>query len=64
MGDVFLVEVKSGKDYKRHRAMNNLLATENYHFKGAYVLHDGNVSVEDMVTYLPVYMAAFLGSSY
>lgn len=63
MGDVSLVEVKSGKDYKRHRAMNNLLDTRNYRFKNAYVMHDGNVSVEGATTYLPIYMAAFLGET-
>lgn len=58
MGNVSLIEVKSGKDYKRHRAMNNLLDTKNYRFKNAYVLHDGNVEVDGRVTYLPVYMAS------
>lgn len=60
MGNVSLVEVKSGKDYKRHRAMSNLLGMRNYRFEHAYVLHDGNVQVEGAVTYLPVYMACLL----
>lgn len=55
-GDISLCEVKSGKDYKRHRAMNNLLEKENYSFRNAYVLHDGNVERDGCVTYLPVYM--------
>ncbi len=60
LGDVSLVEVKSGKDYKRHRAMKNLLETPNYRFAHAFVLHEGNVQVEGGVEYLPVYMAGLL----
>ena len=61
MGDITLIEVKSGKDYKRHNAMNNLLATKNYRFKDAIVFHDGNVEVEKGRTYLPIYMVGMLG---
>lgn len=59
-GDVSLCEIKSGKDYTRHRAMNNLLATENYAFAHAYVFHDGNVETNGRVEYLPIYMLACL----
>ena len=54
-GDVSLCEIKSGKDYTRHRAMNNLLRTGNYRFAHAYVFHDGNVQTAGEVTYLPIY---------
>lgn len=60
MGEVTLIEIKSGKDYKRHNAMNNLLATKNYSFKEALVFHDGNVEVENGRTYLPIYMIGML----
>lgn len=58
--NVTLVEVKSGKDYKRHNALNNLLATPGYDFDRAVVLHDGNVGREGRVLYAPVYMAGML----
>lgn len=54
-GDISLCEVKSGKDYTRHRAMNNLLKTANYRFAHAYVFHDGNICVDGDVSYLPIY---------
>lgn len=60
MGEVVLIEVKSGKDYKRHRAFSKLLSAENYRFAKALVFHDGNVKQEGKVTYLPVYMAGLL----
>ncbi len=59
-GDVSLCEVKSGKDYRRHSAMSNLLGTDNYRFKGAYVLCDGNLAQEGPITYAPIYLAGML----
>ncbi len=53
------VEVKSGKDYKSHRALNNLLAVEEYKLKESLVFCIGNVEVEDNVVYLPLYMIMF-----
>ena len=53
------VEVKSGKDYKSHRALNNLLAMEEYKLKESLVFCIGNVEVEDNVVYLPLYMIMF-----
>jgi hypothetical protein len=58
-GDVSLFEVKSGKDYRRHSALDNLRATENYGELGCFVLSDANVSVEDGVSYLPIYALMF-----
>ncbi|KAB8291991.1 ATP-binding protein [Bifidobacterium avesanii] len=56
------IEVKSGKSYKRHRAMDNVLAQVDYHLDGGYVFGPCNVSVEDKVTYLPIYMAGLLSN--
>ena len=53
---VLPIEVKSGKSYKRHRAMDNVLAHPEYHLNTGYVLGPCNVSVEGNVTYLPVYI--------
>lgn len=59
-GEVLPVEVKSGKDYKLHTALNNLLGTEAYGIKQAVVLSEHNVSIGERegkpVYYLPLYM--------
>ena len=55
------IEVKSGKDYSIHSALNNLLSTPDYHVKSAIVLsNDREVRQESQVTYMPVYYALFL----
>lgn len=50
------MEIKSGKGYKRHRALDNVLAADTYHIQQGYVLGPDNVSVSGRVTYLPIYM--------
>ena len=60
VGKVLAVEVKSGKGYKRHSALANMLRVEEYKVDGAVVLHDGNVHKVGAVTYLPVYMVAMV----
>lgn len=57
---VMPVEVKSGKTYKRHSALNKLLNVENYGIDSAIVLYEGNVRIEGKISYLPVYFASFL----
>jgi len=59
-GKVIPIEVKSGKDYKRHNALSNLLNASEYHLEEGFVLCEGNVSREGKFTYLPIYMAGFL----
>lgn len=60
---VLPIEVKSGKDYSIHSALNNLLSTPDYHVKSAIVLsNDREVRQEDKVTYMPVYYSLFLDS--
>lgn len=58
------IEVKSGKTYKRHVALNNLLAVEDYGVQEAYVLSEANVSQGRRsgkpVCYLPLYLAPFV----
>jgi len=60
-GGVILIEVKSGKNYKRHVALSNLLRIQNYSFDNAFVLYNGNLKPQGEIAYLPVYMASFLG---
>lgn len=54
--NVVPLEVKSGKSYKRHRALDNILAVEAYRIDHGYVLGPDNVSVDGNITYLPIYM--------
>lgn len=54
--NVIPLEIKSGKGYKRHRALDNVLAADTYHIQQGYVLGPDNVSVSGRVTYLPIYM--------
>lgn len=55
MDDVSLVEIKSGKDYTRHRAMDNLLDAGSHRFAHAFIFHDGNVTTDGPLAYLPIY---------
>lgn len=59
-GKVIPLEVKSGKDYKTHKALNNYMAIPDYHLEKAYVLSTMNLEVEDSIIYLPIYMCYLL----
>ena len=54
------IEVKSGKDYTIHSAINNCLNNSEYAMDEAIVFANCNVSRKGRVTYLPVYMVMFL----
>ncbi len=54
------LEVKSGKGYTRHSALNHALNTSNYGIEEAIVLCNANVEADGPVSYLPIYMAMFL----
>ena len=49
-----------GKTSRKHAALDALLTVENYILENPVVLHTRNVEVGKSVTYLPLYMAAFL----
>ena len=54
------IEVKSGKDYTVHSALNKFLSVKDYNIKRAYVLSNSrDVVTKDGVTYLPVYYVMF-----
>lgn len=59
-GNVLPIEVKSGKDYKIHSALDNLLKNENYNISQAVILCNGNVERNGKKLYLPIYMTMFL----
>ncbi len=58
-GEVLPIEVKSGKNYKKHNALDNILSSNEYNITNAYILSNQNVSVENKKIYLPIYMVMF-----
>lgn len=61
--DVVPIEVKSGKDYKRHSALNNILK-DNKTIKYAYIFNNDNfIKKDDKKIYLPIYMIMFINNS-
>ncbi len=59
-GNVLPIEVKSGKDYVRHNALNNVINNADYEISQAYVLCNNNISVDGKIVYLPIYMITFM----
>ena len=59
-GKVVPIEVKSGKTYKSHKALNNFMDVADYHMEKAYVFSVGNVEEVGRVIYLPIYMCYLL----
>ena len=59
-GRVLPIEVKSGKDYEKHSALDNVMATLEYGIKGACVFTNDNVKADGKLTYFPIYMVMFL----
>ncbi len=55
-GRILPLEIKSGKDYYRHSALNNVLSVEEYGIEEAFVFSEGNVEVDGRVVYYPIYM--------
>ena len=54
------IEVKSGKDYTEHSALNNLLKVPEYNVLAATVIsNERKVYQEGKVTYMPVYFVMF-----
>lgn len=55
-GKVVPIEVKSGKAYRTHKALDHSMNVSDYHIEKAYVFSTGNVEEDGKVTYLPIYM--------
>lgn len=54
------LEIKSGKDYSVHSALNNLLRNKDYNVKKGYVLSNENkVFEKNNIIYLPIYFIMF-----
>lgn len=58
--EIIPVEVKSGKYFRNHQALNNLMAIKNYPINKAYVLSGGNIEKDGNIINLPWYMTMFI----
>lgn len=55
------IEVKSGKDYTVHSALNTFVKNEDYHIKKAFVLsNERTLKTKGKICYLPMYHVMFL----
>ena len=59
-GKIVPLEIKSGKDYERHAALNNCMNNPRYGIHEAYVFCNENVKVKEKVRYYPIYMISLL----
>ena len=59
-GAAIPIEVKSGKDYKQHSALNNVLGNRDYQIERAVVFNNDNIEQDEKILYAPVYCAMFL----
>lgn len=56
------IEVKSGKDYTVHSALNTFVQNEDYHIKKAFVVsNERKITQNGKITYIPIYYIMFLG---
>ena len=55
------IEVKAGKDYTIHSALNNLLRNDGYKIEKAYVVsNERKIYKNNKIIYIPVYFVMFL----
>ena len=64
-GQVIPLEIKSGKDYYRHNAMDNLLGIADYELDEGFVFCNSNVEIREIlhgkkIIYFPIYMLMFM----
>lgn len=58
---VLPIEVKSGKDYSIHSAIDHFVETKDYHIaKGIVLSNNRNVEVKGKIYHLPIYYTPFL----
>lgn len=56
-GGIVPLEVKTGKDYRSHRALDKLRASTEYSIDKSYILSMSNVEADERCIYMPIYMA-------
>lgn len=54
-----LIEIKSGNDYTKHPALDNMMKTDNWSFGEKIVFCKGNIRKQGEILYLPWYMIMF-----
>ncbi len=55
------IEVKSGKDYAVHSALNNLMKNPDYHIlSGTVISNEREVHQDGSIMYMPVYFVMFM----
>lgn len=59
-GEVLPIVVKSGKNYHRHVALDNLLSNAGYQILQAFIFCNGNVKTDGKEVYYPIYRIDFL----
>ena len=60
---VIPIEVKSGKDYTAHSALDRFLVCKEYHIQHAFVLSNTpDVYTQNGITYLPIYYTIFFSN--
>ena len=58
------IEVKSGKDYSIHSALNTFVQNEDYNIKKAYVVsNERTVQQNGKIIYIPIYYVMFLDAN-
>ena len=58
------IEVKSGKDYTVHSALNAFVQNEDYHVKKAFVVsNERTVTQKGKITYIPIYYIMFFDAN-
>ena len=58
--EVLPIEIKSGKSYKMHSALDNILKIEEWKLNKGFVFCHGNYETEERIHYIPWYMIMFL----
>ena len=58
---VLPIEIKSGKDYSTHAALDRFISNQDYSVKQAYVFsNEREIREEGKIVYYPIYMIMFL----
>lgn len=58
---VLPIEVKSGRDYTIHSALNNMTSNKDYGItRGIVLSNSGEVKTKNKITYMPIYYSMFL----
>ena len=55
-GEIVPLEIKSGKDYKKHSALKNVLGSDKNSVKSAIVFSNKNLEKKGNIVYAPIYM--------